>query len=807
MRMENLRSKLETLEVNPSDQQASGYKEPSLLSSVQAAQSSATSSHSTERPKFAVIIDYVTPTVTDNQDKKFILLNALKRRYRIQYDAIQPIPYIKERLYCVDKVFVEGGTEFYSVRGTADTDGWVRVNSYRDIFTDTQIKSTRRIIEAGAGYGKSTVTLQLAYDWCNGVEDSPMKDVEILILLRLRQLGNIKSIYKAIKLFLLADEPRIKSSDIKNIIERCSSVELLLDAYDEYPDKDRRTGSYVDRIITNDLFEHFDVSLTTRYLPKDYDRYNTKRVRLVGFDKKARDQYIRKAIAGDNEDIVEEIKRALKDNPILDDLCQVPLFFVMFAHMTHEREYFQTFKSVTEFFRHMIQCFHNHMRKKSLDMNTKKHMSEYEIEHTELSNVAFEGLSNENQQLSWGRKELGKRLGQGFYDHYISVGILVEEKVADVTNEMTPAKYIQTKTKARFYHKLFCEYYASFALVIKIAAAKNATKVKKILDKIDPFDLQYLFRFSCGIDATVGSKIIEYLKGRKDGDKFAILCILEQAGEIDDGIKKSISDICSKVFFLSNRDSKLLQRSSIQLLDIASKCDIPIADLYLFKSFSKSDHDNIVLRSGLSLGNLSTVVQIKVTTEEGRELTEEDVIGLLLYAEQSKDLRELWFHNCPLPESIHPNYIPIRLKTSNVKVVSQNDGSCLDLHSGQWIKADDVDTITKLCSERVNIAENDSESQQRSTIELLKKASNRDIPIYVLALYESFSHVDKCDVILRSGLRLSGLSSVHNVYIYTEDGREVTQQEIVDILMYVQQSHRIKSMSSSIEDESPKWNS
>ncbi|XP_071851535.1 uncharacterized protein [Apostichopus japonicus] len=725
--MENLRPKLETLEVDSSDEQASGDEEPSLSSSAQAAQDCTTSSQSTERPTFADRNDYSTSTVTESLDKKSLLVNALKRRYKIQYDAIQPIPYIKERLYCVDKVFVEVGTEFYIVRGTADKGEWVRVNSYRDIFTDSRIKSTRRIIEADAGYGKSTVTLQLAYDWCNGVESSPLKDVEILILLRLRQLGNVKSIYKAIKLFLLADEPRIKSSDIKNIIESCSAVEVLLDGYDEYPDKDKRTGRDVDRIITNDLFEDFDVSLTTRYLPKDYDRYNTKRVRLVGFDKKARDQYIRKAIAGDNEEVVEEIKRALKANPILEDLCQVPIFFVMFAHMTHEKEDFQTFKSVTEFFRHMIQCFHNHMRNKSMDKNTKKHMSEYEFEHNELNNVAFEGLSNENQQLSWGRDKLSERLGQGFYDHYISVGILVEEEVADVKYGMTPAKYIQTKTEARFYHKLFCEYYASFALLVKVAAATSAIEVKKILDKIDPFDLQYLYRFSCGIDAKVGSKIITYLNSREDGDKFAILCILEQAGEINDDIKKSIRDICSKVFFLSNRDSKLLQRSSIQLLGIASKCNIPIVDLFLFESFSKANKDNIVLRSGLSLSNLSTVVKIRVTTEKGRKLTEEDVIGLLLYAEQSKDLRELWFRSCPLPESIHPNYIAIRLKTSNLKVFSQNSGSCLDLHSGQWIKADDVETITKLCSERVTIAKRDIESKQRSTIELLEKASGRDV--------------------------------------------------------------------------------
>ena len=63
------------------------------------------------------------------------------------------------------------------------------------------------------------------------------------------------SIYKAIKIFLVPNEPRIKSTDIKSIIESCSSVEVLLDGYDEYPDRDKGTGSDVGRIITMKMFE------------------------------------------------------------------------------------------------------------------------------------------------------------------------------------------------------------------------------------------------------------------------------------------------------------------------------------------------------------------------------------------------------------------------------------------------------------------------------------------------------------------------------------------------------------------------
>ncbi|XP_071855440.1 uncharacterized protein [Apostichopus japonicus] len=624
------------------------------------------------------------------QDKKAILISSLKNRYKLQYDAIQPIPYVKDRLYCVDKVFVEGGTEIYIVKGaTKEKEGpWVRVDSYKDIFTDPRMKAKRRIIEAEAGYGKSTVTLQLAYDWCNEVKDSPFKDVEILILLRLRQLNSKISIYQAIKLFLAPNDPRIKSSDIKNIIESCSSVKVLLDGYDEFPDRDGATGSDVGRIITRNLFGNIDVTLTTRYLPKDYDKSNTKYVRLVGFDEKARDQYIRKAVTGEDEESVAKIKRALKANPILDDICKVPLLFVMFSHMTHEKTHFQKFKSVTGFFRYMIKCFHSHMRNKSLDQHAKEHMSEHEMEHDELSKVAFECLCGENQQLSWRKDGLCTRLGQGFCQHYIAVGILVEEEVFAETNEQTSTTDIQTRTDLRFYHQLFCEWFACFRLVEVVAATRNASELKNVLDKVDPFNLQYLYRFTCGISPAVGKKIIEYLKSRKDGDKFAILCILEQTGEVD-GIKATVKDLCSKRVVIRYDDSKLLQRSTIQLLEIASRFDIPISCMNLVYCSPRVDESglNLILKSGLSLSILSSLQKLWIGDNK-RRLTNEELAAILSYSSQCTSLKELRFGLYDLPDTIPVGSIPSSLKSRDVKVWDYY-GSCrLNLQTGLWQACD-----------------------------------------------------------------------------------------------------------------------
>ncbi|XP_071853430.1 uncharacterized protein [Apostichopus japonicus] len=740
------------------------------------------------------------------EDKKQILIDGLKEKYKLYYDSVKPLPYIQDRLYCVNTIFVESGVVALSDSATSyGKDAlWEQLDSYKNIFNDPHRRSNRRIIEGEPGYGKSTLTLQLAYDWCNGVQDSPLADVEILILLRLRQLGKVPSIYRAIKRYLVPKEYRVKERDIKEILESCKSVAFQLDGYDEYPGRDTNEKSLyglqtdkdeendVGRIIKYKMFQESDVTLTTRYLPNEYDRAKTKRFKLTGFDETARDQYIRKAVCGDDEVAIAKVKKGLKENVILDDLCQIPLLFTMFSHMTHEIEGFQKFKSVTDFLRHAMNCFHSHTRNKSKDFNAKEYSKFLEHNHNELDKIAFEGLSKENQQIIWSQAEFLQRLGQDFYDQYILVGILVEEDMYDVADGQTPGKNDKMKIEVRFYHKLFCEWFASFRVVDILCKVEESADLEPILGKMDPFDLQYVFRFACGLNSTAGKKIIQYLKSKKDGDKFAILCILEQSGNFE-GIVDTVKEICSSEVFISKQHSKLLQRSTIQLLQIASSHEIPISNLLLQCSFSKVDKGDIVLQSGLCLPTLSTLEKLSVNANRA-ELTKEDVIRLLNYGVQSKRFKELWFYYCKLPASISPKMIPETAKSRNIKVLWPEETCLLNLQSGKWKQADDIQTITELCSNDVVIDNNSSQKSQKSAIELLKKASRHDIPIYCVYLDESFNKVDEDDITLYSGLSLPIIASIERMSIVTEEGREMNKHEVNGILNYLQHSQRFKQL-------------
>ncbi|KAJ8049577.1 Protein NLRC5 [Holothuria leucospilota] len=504
------------------------------------------------------------------EDKRSIFLKQIKGTYGDLYNAVQPIPYIRDRLFCVDRVFVEGGLEVL-VFGNANvgTGTWENLRSYHNIFGSPSLTSSRKILEGEPGYGKSTLTLQFAYDWCNRTSMSPLKDVELLIILRLRQLGGVKSIYRAIRQFILPLDSPLTEADVKNIISITQSTMIILDGYDEYTDKDDK-GSDVNRIIARQMFQDLEVILTTRSScwPRSYSA-QTKRVRLTGFDGKARDLYVKKVVVGNDCAAAFKILQGIQDNSLLADLCQVPLLFVMYAHMSHESKDTLCFNSVTSFFRHMIACFHTHMFNKMEDDNVQKYKL-FEKEHEKLDNLAFEGITGKNQKIVWPKEQIRKRIGEDFYDQYIRTGILIEEDVLDITyfSDSKENGLGYRKIEVRFYHKLFGEWYAAHTLAERCKYLPGLM-LTNLLRNVDPFDLQYFYRFACGLSSKAAEKIIKHLRKRDGGDKFAVLCILEKTGDMDT-ISDPIRKLCSKQIEIREDDTTLLQRSTIQLLEIAS---------------------------------------------------------------------------------------------------------------------------------------------------------------------------------------------------------------------------------------------
>lgn len=507
-----------------------------------------------------------------------VLQKFLKAVYERLYSAVHPIPYIRDGLYSIYEVFVECDIEVIKPT-TKERSPWgsgesqrrenTRFNSYQDLFNNDVICSNRIIIEGDPGYGKSTITLQAAHDWCQGNHLSPLANIEVFILLPLRLLRGITSIYKAIKLFILPRDCDLTENDIKEILTHCNSLLIILDGFDEYPHGNDDLESDFTEIIKGNMFINHRVILCTRSgcSPKSLDP-RTVRVRLMGFNEYARDRYLQLAL-GESPERIRDIKQNLDQNPVMRDLCQVPLFFVIFAHIAHESNDIYKCDSVTSFVKYIMHCFYCHMWGKGEGSGTTpSYINESNIA---LHKVAFDGLAGDAQIIMWEKHKFCGKVGSNCLNELLKIGIIVEEKFLfiDATTDMSVSEVIQEKTFVRFHHKLFAEWYAAHYL-FKIANKAFAVGLKSMLRKCDPFDLQFIFRFACGLKPTVTKRIVNYLNELPGGDTLATLCILEKTGSAND-ILEIVRKMCLKQIDFDEYESNLLQRSKLQLLSIASR--------------------------------------------------------------------------------------------------------------------------------------------------------------------------------------------------------------------------------------------
>ncbi|KAJ8019220.1 Protein NLRC5 [Holothuria leucospilota] len=625
--------------------------------------------------------------ISSNTEAQSSFIKQLKDTYHELCNRVQPIPFIRDRLLCVNNVFVDSGIEYFHRVGAKEI--WQPLDSYHEIFTDARISSTRFILFGEPGYGKSILALQFAYDWYKSCLRSPLKNVEILIFLKLRQLFRVKSIFTAVRQFLLPHESKLSEGDIIEILYSSKSVVIVLDGFDEYAHKTGKGDDDVTKIIKGRMFQKFVVILTTRpsYKPEDMAA-RTIQLRLTGFDSVSQNKYIEKALIGNDIKEIEKIKKCIEQNPILRDLCEVPLFFAMFSHMTHEKQIPVTFDSVTGFFRYMMGCFHEHMKNKLQDTELKMYIK-LEKDHHKLDKVSFEALSGEKQEIVWMKGKLRKSIGKDLYDQYLQVGILIEEEIVIVNN--TPGSptsaLIERKTQTTFYHKLFCEWFAAHYLS-EYATKSFTLNFSKTVGKLDPFDLQYVFRFACGINPDASSKIIKHLQKLEGGDKFAVLCILERTGEIGE-IKDTIRQICSEGMIISGYDSLLLQRSSMHLLEIASRNNFSIEYLQLSNCLQSVDLSTEAIRTSSGLALTSRIRVKKLTVNlSNRDMTEDEAIDILQFASMCPSLRELWYKECVPPRSFKEGPTLSTLRSRNVEVFWQWSKDTLwyilSLQSGRW---------------------------------------------------------------------------------------------------------------------------
>lgn len=458
----------------------------------------------------------------ENEARKKLLINALKKTYTDFFNDIQPIPF-KDRLLHVNEVFLEGGIEVFHMKGLRES--WEKLDSHHCILDDSRKTATRFLLLAKPGFGKSTLAQQLAYDWRNKIEESPLREVEIFILLKLSQVNHSFSIFASIKHLLLSSEPKLSTKNVHDIMSNTKSVVMVLHDFDKYVQT--VTTDYKDdviEILKGQMFPTFRVILTTdpSCIPREMPQ-STIKVRLTGFDSDAQDKYFHEALGTTEE--VKKIKSEIEGNQMMCELCKVPFFFGLILNLVSEGNVPFSYKTVTKFFRYMIGSFHEQMKNK-LRKEERSKQEKINADHRKLDKLSFEALTEENQEGKWIKQELRSFIGEALYDQYVAVGILVEEEVVKIDESPnTPTSaLVQRKTQTKFYHSIFCQWFAAHYISAQARWFNFENKLKKLYAS----GSQYVFQFACGLNPASTSSIIKYLQKCKDSGDLIQRCLLEQ---------------------------------------------------------------------------------------------------------------------------------------------------------------------------------------------------------------------------------------------------------------------------------------
>lgn len=531
---------------------------------------------------------------------------------------------------------------------------------------------------------------QYAYDWYSSTADSPLKKDTIFILLRLREVKKSASIFETIKLLLLNDLS-LSSNEIEDIIKSQSwKVVFAFDGYDEFKGRD---SSHVDvlKIIQGRMLTSCLVIVSTR--PECWTKLqnSTKiRCRLTGFDRCVQNMYIEKVIIPNTEkrDIKTLISQTLQANGALSDICEVPMFFVIFAHMKCTNHDELNIKTVTGYFKYMLVCFLIHSKSKETDKTKSRYTSQEEPHYQELmAKFAFDGLFH--QKFVWEKTEMMRLVGLSCYNYYIKAGIILEEH--NCRYEVRPGCHMDDELldeiNVRFFHKTFQEYYAAIHFV-HLVSKELSMDVSSMLRKFYENELQYFFRFACGLKPTAAKVVRDYLKSLLDGNILSILCSVEQ--ETHD-IGELVNQLCNRRITIDWSDSKILVSAKMQVLQIASHQRSPITDVALCDCFSSVDLMNESLRifDDVQFPRLDVLCELEIFHEFFTDLRDE-ANAILDFSSRCKALKTLNFSTYTsllLPQSFDEGCVLAELRRRNVKV--KWFGLCLfrcrlNLQTGKW---------------------------------------------------------------------------------------------------------------------------
>ena len=406
--------------------------------------------------------------------------------------------------------------------------------SVNDIFR-TKVNGmlpVRIVVFASAGKGKTTAVAKMAYDWAYCTQGSPLKDIPLLFVLKLRNVPQEASIGQAIKSELLNDIEDLSPQTLETFIRSKQDLCLvILDGLDEYagnlyPIEGVSKGNISAVLEGRDLPET-RVLITSRPHLEDYFtrhdlRITYAKMAIEGFSAATSRKYIRRFF--NDETTGRELESYIGQHDVIDELVTTPLFCLLVCYLWREN-LLSNIDTQTKLFDSITVFLWRHAQTKSA-----KYTTEW-LKRTLLclGEVSYRGLLDNSKKLLFSPKDF--RRFPEVIDEGCELG-LISKTVSHWESPLSVEG--ATNTTIEFYHKLAQEHRAADYLVNKhenthiLLRALYLSQFDRLFrtkhNQIGEYE--HLLRFACGKNNDICLRVMDsilYNKFLPDSERYRIL--------------------------------------------------------------------------------------------------------------------------------------------------------------------------------------------------------------------------------------------------------------------------------------------
>lgn len=192
------------------------------------------------------------------------------------------------------------------------------------------------LIEGVPGIGKTFLSKHIAYQWSTG---TLLSDKKMLFLLFLRDpiVQQITCLKDLVLYFYHNDEAAAEKANAcaEFLVNNSGSeITIILDGYDELPDKLKQTG-FLSSLIQRKILPACSLVITSRLsVSAHFHGCIDRRIEILGFSDDARRHYMQNALNDPTQ--AEVLQTYLRNHAVINSYCYIPLNMTILLYLFKE---------------------------------------------------------------------------------------------------------------------------------------------------------------------------------------------------------------------------------------------------------------------------------------------------------------------------------------------------------------------------------------------------------------------------------------------------------------------------------------